>query len=207
MRLKWILALTAVAIAAGGTAPLFAQKVEIQPFYGYQFGDSFLVSRGEVKLSGSANWGLTVDIEIEDELKFEFMYSKADTELRFRQSGNIGSETLFDMTMQYFHGGILYEVDASDRVRGFFTATAGVTYYEPMDHSFSGEWKFSLSGGAGVKLFLSDNVGIRLQGRLLFPLVSAGSGFACGLPGGCFVGINAWTTVSADTTIGLILAF
>ena len=191
-----------IAIAS----PVWAQKVEIAPFYGYQFGDSFVVSRGEVKYDASANWGFTVGVEIEDELKFELMYSRADTKLEFRELGSIGQEILFDMSVQYFHGGILYEVDASDRVRGFFTGSAGVTFFDP-EPDLSGEWKFSFAGGVGVKLFMSDHIGIRLQGRLLFPVLGTSGGFACGLPGGCFVGINAWTTISGDVTAGLIFAF
>jgi hypothetical protein len=201
LKAKIILTLGLILAAA----PSWAQKVEITPFYGFQFGDSFLVSRGEVSYKSGANWGFTLDVEIEDELKFEFLYSRADTELRFRQNG-IG-DTRLDMSVQYFHGGILYEVDASDRVRGFFTATAGMAYFTPEPSNVSDEWKFSVAGGAGVKLFMSDHVGIRLQGRLLFPFLGSGSGFVCGLPGGCFVGINAWTTVSGDVTAGLILAF
>ena len=203
MTKRCILACWAV-LAAG---PLWAQRVEIQPFYGYQFGDSVLAARGEVSYRAAANWGVTVDIPIEDALMFEILYSRSETELRFRPSGGLGKEKLSDMSVQYFHGGILYEVDATDRVRGFFTATAGLTYFDPELLDASGEWKFSLAGGAGVKLFMSDHVGVRFQGRLLFPILSMGGGFACGLPGGCFVGIDAWTTVSGDATAGLILAF
>ena len=41
-------------------SPVWAQKVEVAPFYGYQFGDSFVVSRGDVKYDGGANWGFTL---------------------------------------------------------------------------------------------------------------------------------------------------
>ncbi len=189
------------------STPLLAQTVEITPYYGYQFGDGFLVSTGEVNYKAGQNWGVIFDIEIEDDLKFEFFYSRQNTELRFRGAGLGIQETLSDMTVQYFHGGILYEVDASDRVRGFFTGTAGLTFFDPERREFDSEWKFSVAGGAGVKLFASDNIGFRLQGRLLFPILAAGGGFGCGFPGGCFVGINTWATVSGDVNAGLILAF
>ncbi|TDI35649.1 MAG: hypothetical protein E2P02_27555 [Acidobacteria bacterium] len=202
MKIRSIVAFLAIVIAS----PVGAQKVEIALFYGYQFGDSFVVSRGEVKYDGSANRGFTLGVEIEDDLKFEFLYRRADTKLKFRELGGIGQETLFDMSVQYFHGGILYEVDASERVRGFFTGSAGVSYFDP-ESDFSGEWKFSFAGGVGVKVFMSDNIGIRLRGRLLFPVLGTSGGFGCGLPGRSFVGINAWSTISGDVTAGLIFAF
>ena len=68
------------------------------------------------------------------------------------------------------------------------------------------EWRFSFSFGGGAKLFFTDNIGIRLQGRLFIPLYfnggyiyGGGSGGGIALSGGAYL-------IQGDLTAGLIFA-
>jgi len=60
--------------------------------------------------------------------------------------------------------------------------------------------------GGGVKIWLSDRIGIRAQGRLLLPMMWAGAGLSVGT-GGTGFSLGAGTAmVQGDFTGGLIIA-
>ena len=66
---------------------------------------------------------------------------------------------------------------------------------------------FTVGLGGGLKYYFSDNIGIRLQARLFFPMQFAGVGFGCG-GGGCGSSVSGYTSViQGDFTGGIILKF
>jgi hypothetical protein len=80
----------------------------------------------------------------------------------------------------------------------------GAVYYNPDSRIYDSEWFFSMTLGGGIKVYFSDRVGVRFQGRLLFPLVYSSAGLFCGT-GGCSVGMGAGSSIlQVDFTAGLI---
>jgi len=68
------------------------------------------------------------------------------------------------------------------------------------------EWLFSFGAGVGLKYFFNDKIGIRIQARMILPLVFAGGGFYIGTGGsGSYVSTTA-PVVQGDFTGGLIIA-
>jgi hypothetical protein len=187
-----------------GLSSGWAQQAEITPLIGFQFGGKFSVQRGSLNIKDAMNYGVILDITVRPNTQLELSYSRQDTRVEFRGVGI--DNPIIDAAVEYWQIGGLVEYP-KDRVRPFGLFTLGATHFNPKTTGISSVWRFSGTVGGGVKVFLSPNLGLRLQGRLLFPYIAGGSSIFCGLPGGCYVTLGGTVMLQADVTAGLILAF
>jgi opacity protein-like surface antigen len=209
--MKRILILCSAFLMLGGL-PGFAQeappwnRVEITPFVGYQFGGSIRVRDGYLRIKDNVNYGFALNITLRPGAQLEIMYSRQSTEMQ-ADAFYGPKETLFDMAMEYYQIGGLYEVYRHDMFRPFGLMTLGLANFSPQTPEVASEVRFAFGLGGGVKVLPTRNFGLRLEGRLHFPFVSGGSGFWCGLPGGCAVTVGGELMVQVSLNAGLILAF
>jgi hypothetical protein len=184
------------------------QKIEVTPFYGYQVGGDIRTRGGNAGVKGATVYGLAVDVFVNPEWQFEAFYSRQDTDLNVRDDSPFGSTSeVFDVSVEYFQGGFLYQFDDQKSVRPFLLISLGATRFDPKQADLSSEWSFSIVGGGGVKLFVSDHFGFRFQGQLQVPFLWIHSRFFCSAPGGCLLDIDAAATLQAAGSVGIILAF
>jgi hypothetical protein len=185
-RKNWILRiLFLVGLTYGlGSSSAWTQQVEITPLVGYQFGGKFTVQRGTLNIKDAMNYGVILNITVRPNTQLELSYSWQDTRVEFR--GAVVDNPIIDATVEYWQTGGLVEYP-KNRVRPFGLFTLGATHFNPKAAGVSSVWRFSGTIGGGVKVFLSPNIGLRLQGRLLLPYISGGSSIFCGVPGGCYV--------------------
>ncbi len=209
--IKRILILCSVILMLG-VLPGFAQqqppwnKVEITPFVGYQFGGSIRIRDGYLRIKDDINYGFALNITLRPGAQLEFMYSRQSTEMQI-DTFYKPKEPLFDLAMEYYQIGGLYEVYRDDMFRPFGVMTLGLAHFSPQTPEVSSEVRFAFGLGGGVKVFPSRHVGLRLEGRMHFPFISGGSGFWCGLPGGCAITVGGELMVQVSLNAGLILAF
>lgn len=187
-----------------GMSPLLAQKVEITPFGGYQMGGSLEVLTGTLRIKDNWSFGVILDFTLRQGFQIELMYSHQDSELRLKQP-LIEPVYLFDTAVEYFQIGAL-RVLRGGKVQPFVTGTIGVTHFNPKPDGLSSEWRFSGNIGLGVKVLASERIGLRLQGRLMLPLINGGAGFFVG-PGGGYVTAGGEVLVQWDMSAGLIFRF
>ena len=84
-----------------------------------------------------------------------------------------------------------------DRIKPFGTIAVGLTVWSPKSSQYNSKTQFSATVGGGLKIWLTDVVGIRLQGNMLMPMVWNGVGFGCGIgTGGSGCGGNVYTRVT-----------
>lgn len=206
----WIIGLVllifdpSVLIAQGG-------KFELTPFGGYMFGGRLRFYEGDLRLKDNANYGLAIDIEVSPDTKLELFWSQMQTSAEFKPF--YGYDYLrgsFDLSINYFQIGAIREM-GKDNIRPFGSFSLGTTYSSPKDNKISDDWRFSITLGGGVKIWLSDHIGIRLQARLLMPIYWGGVGIFAGWgSGGSSSGISlsaGSAILQGDLTGGLIFAF
>ena len=76
-------------------------------------------------------------------------------------------------------------------------------YSHPNESNYEDEWRFSIALGGGVKVEMSDKVGLRFQARLIIPMVFEGGSIYFGT-GGSGVAVGAYTAfVEGDFSGGL----
>jgi hypothetical protein len=182
-------------------------KIELTPFGGYMFGGRMRFYEGDLKIQDNANYGLAMDVEIANNTKLELFWNQMMTTAEFRPF--YGYESLridpFDVNVGYIQIGSVREVDY-DNIRPFIALTLGTAYFSPQDTQYKQTWKFAASLGGGAKIWLSDRVGIRLQGRLLMPMFWGGVGFTVGTGGSGFTVGAGSSMIQGDLTGGLIIA-
>lgn len=206
-----ILITAAVASAQGG--------FEISPLFGYTWTSRVSGYKGEFDIANSANWGIMFNVDIQNYTykgtMLEILYNRQDSKAEFYEYGTHFKEELFDISADYFQIGAMNKMNY-ENVEPFLEFLIGATRFaaksdlnregmEPFRPS--DEWMFSATLGGGVRLMLSDRIGLRAHGRLLMPMSFSGGGLWCGT-GGCSIGVgsSSWF-IQGDVGAGLIIRF
>lgn len=183
-------------------------RFEITPFGGYMFGGKMRFYEGDFKIQDNATYGILLDAEIAPGTKIELFWSQMNTTAEFR--AGFGYEDLridpFDINVGYIQVGSLREIDY-DNIKPFGIITLGTTYFSPQGTRYDQTWKFSTTLGGGAKIFFTDRIGIRLQGRLMLPMFWGGAGLSVGSGGAGFTVGAGTSMVQGDFSAGLIFAF
>ena len=124
-----------------------------------------------------------------------------DTSLDFEPTGPGGrTEVVGDFNVEYLQaGGLSYMV--RNNLVPFGGITLGATRY-----SIKGDdaWKFSIMPQVGLKIYLSERLGIRGQARLPITFLDGGFGVGIGT-GGASVGVGGTGVVQGDLSAGVML--
>jgi len=190
-----------------------AQAIEINGFTGYQFGGTARLYDGDLRINDAMNYGGKIAVGLSSSTYAEISYMRADTEGRFHPISILDpvSETYY-FSSNYLHVGGLQEVKMGP-LSPFATIGLGLAIWSPKDdlnpRSLNTKTQFSATFGAGVKIWLTDFLGIRIQGSMLMPMIYNGFGFGCGISsGGSSCGSNLYTRITpfqGEFSGGLIL--
>ena len=196
-------------LAVGLAIPcaIHAQKVEITPFGGRQFGGALNIRTGELNIPRAWNYGLVIDIATGPGAYVEVLYARQETSLEQRDEATGTVTTLFDMAVEHFQVGVLYEPEIFRTTRPFGSLTGGVTHYQAQEPGRSGEWRFSGGFAGGVKRSLTPHVGVRADARILFTLLGSVDDIFCTTSAGCLTGVEGAIVAQGLLTGGVILSF
>ncbi len=148
----------------------YSQKVEITPQYGYQIGAKYNYYGGFIKLAGSDQYGVTLNIKMNSDIEAEFVWVQQNSVVSVKDVILYPIETdISDITINHFQIGGIYLFD-DNRVIPFFGMSIGWSTFSPDDKSFSSNTKFTIGLTGGFKYFFTKNIGIRLQSQLLMPI-------------------------------------
>jgi hypothetical protein len=195
----------------GLTQPVFSQKgaIEITPTFGYQWGGSVAGYDGEIVVDDGAQYGLILGYRVQKELMVEFFWSYLPSRAHFEpyyltsvDPALVGLST--DLGSHYLQLNAVYETGRG-KTKPFLGAGAGIVMFSPADSKYETNVYAAMNFSGGVKVYLSEKFGIRLQGRLLMPLYVTGGGFYVGT-GGTGVSVGAGVPIlQGDLSAGLII--
>ncbi len=200
------------------SAAASAQKgIEITPIGSYAWTSRVKTYDGDFDIGNSSSWGILFNYDIENYTykgtALAILFNRQDTAAEFYPYGGF-KETLFDIAVEYYQIGVMNKLHY-DQVEPFGEFLLGATRFAPKGnatiegetYNVGDEWMFSMTLGVGVRLMLSDRIGIRGHGRLLMPMSFSGGGLWCG-GGGCSVGVGAssWF-IQGDLGAGIIIRF
>ncbi len=147
------------------------RQFELTPTVGYRFfGDlevddtEFLGASTDVE--DGAAYGLSFDIPLTSILKLELLANHQTTDLTVDNGLFSHASHVADLDIDYYHVGLLVQF-GSGQVRPFFVGSLGLAR---LDADFGAgvresEDRPSASLGGGVKVFFSEHVGLRFEGR------------------------------------------
>ncbi|HEY8713656.1 MAG TPA: outer membrane beta-barrel protein [Thermoanaerobaculia bacterium] len=159
-------------------------RFELTPFGGYTWGgtifsDTTNLFNQDVTAASSGNYGLNFGIPIGySNMKLELMVNRQDTSLTAGGGGLFEPDNrIANFHVTYYHGGLLIPFNASRNVTPFVVVSAGVGNLQPDMEGVSASNRFSASAGVGVKVPVSENFGVRLEGRGFFTSLGASNNF------------------------------
>jgi opacity protein-like surface antigen len=176
-----------------GYAPEFigSKVFDVTGFAGYQLNGDVSTTGGTLNIDDAPAYGGILDFRVHRYGSVELMYEYTKPTSQFRSfSAGFSSTQPFDVTSHYFQIGGL-SVQHAGPLEPFFGLTIGGALYVPDTIQRQGggtvnaqdTWRFAATLALGTKIWISDSVGIRLETRMLMPMVFNGGGFYFGTGG------------------------
>jgi hypothetical protein len=186
---------------------LRAQKIRANVYAMYEFDDSFESYYSDYvyyhgKIKGGLQGGIGLEYMLRPNKGLEIMYLHQSTTAPtyFNEDGYQWSENHedFDLNIDYIMlAGSSYIRNATGKLEGFGGLMMGMAIVG-LENPSSGEnasaTKFAWGFRLGGNIWLSDRIGIKLQGDLLSIVQGAGGGLYFGT-GGAGAGISTYSTM------------
>lgn len=198
--MTFLLFSSAVATGALADEP---NRFEITPYAGYRVGGQFedAVSEEDRDVAEDGSFGLILAWTESPGRQYELFYGRQQTEIE-------GPEPL-DLDIDYLHvGGSLYW--PRERWSSFFSGGLGATRFSPGPSGIDDETRFSLSLGGGVRVALSDRVGLRFEARGFLTLINSETEIFCISEGGdarCAIRGSGDTFLQFEALAGITFGF
>lgn len=202
----------AIALACALTVtamPIKAKQAlnfEITPLIGYRFGGNFDTNRSEahnrIELSEETSYGLLSAWSFDRKRQGEFLVSHYNTNFSNADDFSAGNT---DLSITYAHiGG---NVPVSDGPLPIYvTGGFGLSHLAPKDEALSAETRFSVNVGLASKISLSDNVSLRLDGRLFGTFFNSDSAIFCDVET-CAIYISSDIWFQSEVSAGITYRF
>jgi hypothetical protein len=197
-------------ILSGIIALIFSLSVssafsfELTPIAGYRIGGALEdgLTNIEMELIDSESYGVIINFDLSPGKKLEFLYSHQETSVQISPTFVISPE--WNIDVDYFHIGGLNTFNSYGTFKPFVAGGIGLTHVDP--DRFNPVSRLSLSLAGGGKLFMSDNVGLRLEARSYWTFFDSSSTIFCN-NGGCQVFVESDTWWQFETNIGVFFRF
>jgi len=146
-------------------------RFEITPYAGYRLQGDFEAAGTDdtfgdldVEVEEGGVYGVLLDIPLSRNWAIELLANRQESSFVLDE-GLFDPETdLGDVNLTYLHAGILFQW-GDGQVNPFITGSLGIARIDPQFNNLDSDDRFSTSFGGGVKIFLADNVGLRLEAR------------------------------------------
>jgi opacity protein-like surface antigen len=198
--LRLLLSILTISISTVNTVN--AQEYEITPFVGWRASDSLEeVNTGTtIKLDETRSYGLLLSLKQDPDVSYDFLFSRQNTQLQ--PDSPTGSTESLRLDYYQIGGTVFYDYD---KLLPFVTGGLGATHISPANDAFSSETKFSLSLGGGLKVPLTQHLGLRFEARGYGTVVGSSGAILCS--GGCVVKFNGSLFMQFEASAGLSVAF
>lgn len=170
----------------------FAQTtVELIPTGGYTFPDQVNFYNNYGRIEGAANWGGSLQFNVDRHFGIEFMYNRIDASsgiYKYNYTTQI-PVTSQNVAINYIMAGPISSIGfPGSPVNLFFGGELGAAVFSPGPVDYSGNTKFAWGIETGANIYVNPHVGIRMKAQLLSAVGSTGGYYF-----GNFGGAGAYT--------------
>ena len=180
---------------------LWTASVKMYSYPPYYYGQN-------AKVDDLGNYGFRAGVSGPYDTAAEFEWNHTETNFIYRDTN--GARSVIPVAANYYMMGALKEVPNGPMV-GYAILNFGVVNFKNTNDDSYSINRFVAGFGGGVKYYINDMIGFRLQGRFLAPMQFAGISIGCGIGtggGGCGTGVNSYSaTIQGDFTGAIILRF
>ena len=216
-RVLWLAPVVAM-MASAASAQTY--RAEIGAFAGYTFSDGVTFPGVVVPGMGSVfnsiepangvSWGGELSFPIGEYMAFGLVFDRQESSLEI--SGPGSRIEVGDINVANYHAVFTYHLGESDAaVRPYVSGGLGATRYKSFsvaEREIDGETQFSSTWGAGLKLYPTEAVGLRLGIRWTPTYIKSDpAGYWCDPYWGCFVSSDAQFSNQIEFNGGLSIRF
>lgn len=184
---------------------VMAQDLEIIPQANYTFGGKIYSRFGELRIQDSESYGVSLNI-VNKNVSFQVEYFYQPTTGNYRDYFNSELNQSSDLRINWYQIGVRQRFGTNEKVVPFAGLSLGLTNFV-LDSSPDryNENALSFAFQAGTNIYFSDRLGLRLHGRLNFPVQFNGFGFYAGTNGSGATASAGAYFIQADFGTGLII--
>jgi len=194
----------AIVIVCAGADRAAAQNFEIAPFGGIRFGHVFFDPHTGYPLETGAApaFGVSVDVPLSGGMQVEAAFSHQNVHVTV-PGQPFPTTARVRIDVDHWQAGGLQEFGVWNRARPFLTGVLGLTRYGT---GAENAFRFTAGAGGGTKLYVTDRLGVRLEGKVFATFLDAdGTTLACSSGRGCVVALHVDVAWQAEFTAGLVL--
>lgn len=197
--------LLSMASAQAASNEPHVNNTEITPFIGYTAGGEFEdpVTSRDRDLQEDSNFGVVLNLNADGpERQYELLYSQ--------QSTQVDGTVPLDLDVQYLQIGGIVNFTDSPRVIPFFGITVGAARFVPDAPGTVTETKLAFSIGGGLKIPVTDHIGIRLDTRAFVTLLDTDGDIFCvssSTVAGCSIRAKSDTFLQYAGMLGITVGF
>ena len=185
--------------------PAFSQHTRLNGYANYVFDDG-VDSRYDANnyydgtIKGGFQWGLGLEYLMHENKGIELFYLRQDTKAPITYLNGVGTPKFanFDVEINWITiGGNNYFRQPGGKVEGFGGFNLGMAIFDvenPTNNNSNSATKFAWGLQAGVNIWATPKVAIKLQTQLLSAVQSAGGGLYFGT-GGSGGGVSAYSSM------------
>ncbi|MEN8138543.1 MAG: hypothetical protein ABFR62_08920 [Bacteroidota bacterium] len=165
------------------------RKLEIGLISAYQWGGKFYSYRfGELKITDGTSYGISLSFPLKWHSRIELSFLDQITSISYRDG--LRYEHI-NTDIRYYQVGVIKELPKGKMVPyGAFSLGA---VQADATESRKEEWNFAITLGGGIKYYINDHIGIKIESRMLAPISFGGLYFSIG-SGGTGTGVEAGAT-------------
>jgi hypothetical protein len=187
--------------------PTRAQTWMVEGWGGYQFFGGVDATAGRLTVRDSPNAGGAISFGLDQGTRIQVFYLVQPTELRLRPWSTRTRENLFNINLHYVMGGVQHELDIGRRIIPYSGVMGGLVVMSPVTERYAAETRLAFGLQGGLRIPFNENLSLKTQAMLLFPVQWTGGNLFCG-PGGCSVGVSSGTTIiQLALNAGLCITF
>lgn len=158
--------------------PARSQGLEVTALGGYRFGGTLKAVDSDLVTEAAPSFGLTVGFQVRRDMQVELFYSRQTADLTVKEDGAGDTPEITRLGVGYWHMGWLYELRPPGGIRPYVAVRLGATRFDPINIDAGSVWRFSGGFGAGVRVFFTERVAVRVEAQLLSTAARSGSYFS-----------------------------
>lgn len=193
------------------TQSLFAQ-VEITPYGGWLWTGSVYLptylgyyNSQHAKVTDMGNYGVRMGVRLPSYIIAEFEWNHTNVDFQYRDFDGV-TKSIPVSANYYWVGGVRELQEGPMIPYGIFNI--GAANFKNTNNETNATY-FAVGFGGGIKYFMNERVGIRLQARIMAPMTFSGIYLGCGIGtggAGCGTGVSSYSSIiQGDFTGGIIL--
>jgi opacity protein-like surface antigen len=199
-------------------APLKSQSgpgVQLEAFAGWQVNGDVDGVYGKLEVDDTQSFGVSLWKQLRPGSKLKLLWLYSNLDARFESySYAYPSSRTFGVMQNYFQIGGVQSMRRG-RIEPFAGGTLGAVWWSPdnmvtqdgrVTYDTSDTWRFGVTLGLGLNVFLTEKLALRGHADMLVPMVFNGGTVYVGT-GGSGVAVNSGVpAVSGDFGVGLVYA-